>query len=429
VKVSATILFFVLINVLSFGAMFYGFPVSFVLFICGSVFLLMNVRRFFPAVGSKASFWFAAYVFTQVFSYINYIIIDYSRDVAVTYPGLLLNGVSYLLIPQLLFYFIGFNLANTPIQVRDQVQKRLAILFGAVYALGLCLHFIRPGFFNAFIARTFLSEIGTGYIDFYPRMTIYWNSMIVGVLGVAFFWITIYAREIKPGLKWTLGLIFLASILFSTQRGAWAALGVSTLIYLFLNFSLRKMLFLVGGVGVVSVLGTVLLNLFAEESSYGMVVDLLNRFDNIEEAFSERKYQFDNFIYIITHYPFGVGLGLLSHKAADLGLVLTTPDGNYYRIFGELGVFGVMAFVMLMISTLFRAFVWRMHVVFIVCIVYILQALGTNVFDLYAAGFLFWFLVGWVGGTAECKIQSKALGTNFISPGHLDSVGYRPVSE
>jgi hypothetical protein len=389
--------------VLSFISMFYGFPVSFVFSIIALTYLIVNLDSLLLALDSRASIWFTLYVFIQILSYMNYVVWDYSRDVAFTFPVIPLNGLSYILIPQILFYFLGFTLAKDSCSKHDQVQKIITIFFGCVYTMGLVLHFSRPDFFNAFLERMFLNEIGTGYVDFYPRMTIYWNSMIVGVLGVCFFWLSVYVKGIKMYWKWILGVVFISSVLFSTQRGAWLALGISTLLFIFMNFSFRRIALFLSGLMVVGIVAQSSPNFFLEDTSAGIFIDLLNRFDNLDVAFSERSYQFENFINVITNFPSGVGLGMLSHKAADLGLLLTTPDGNYYRIFGELGVLGAIAFSTLVISTMFKAFERRDQISLIICSIYAVQALGTNVFDLYAAGFLFWFIFGLVnGGYRSC---------------------------
>lgn len=396
--------------------MFYGFQVSFVFAIVALTYLIVNLDSLLLALDSRASIWFTLYVFIQILSYMNYVVWDYSRDIASTFPVIPLNGLSYILIPQVLFYFVGFNLAKASGSKRDQVQKIITIFFGCVYTMGLVLHFSRPDFFNAFLERVFLNEIVTGYVDFYPRMTIYWNSMIVGVLGVCFFWLSVYAMGIKMFWKCILGVVFIASVLFSTQRGAWIALGISTLFFMFMNFSFRRIALFLSGFVVVVIIARSSLNFFLEDTTAGMFIDLLNRFDNLDEAFSERRYQFDNFIHLITNFPSGVGLGMLSHKAADLGLLLATPDGNYYRIFGELGVMGAIAFSTLVISTMFKAFERRDQISLIICLIYVLQALGTNVFDLYAAGFLFWFVLGLVNG------GSRSFESRFVQSSNVPSV-------
>ena len=120
--------------------------------------------------------------------------------------------------------------------------------------------------------------------------------------------------------------------------------------------------------------------------------------NTLEGMFLERADQYESFAVVFKTYPFGLGLGLLSHKAANLGLLFSTPDGNYYRIFGELGIMGLVSFCALVFSTLFKAFKRRMHLALLVVSIYLLQAAGTNVFDLYAAGFLFWYFIGFVNG-------------------------------
>ena len=133
-------------------------------------------------------------------------------------------------------------------------------------------------------------------------------------------------------------------------------------------------------------------------------VDLFNRFNAIDNAFNERSYQFENFIYLISKFPFGVGLGLLSHKASDLNLLYTTPDGNYYRIFGETGFFGFVSFATLIISSVYKSYKRKLKLFFIIIIIYLLQSLGTNVLDLYAASFFFWYVIGQVNGSVRNHI-------------------------
>jgi hypothetical protein len=130
-----------------------------------------------------------------------------------------------------------------------------------------------------------------------------------------------------------------------------------------------------------------------------LFIDLINRFTAFDNAFSERSSQFENFLFLIKKYPFGVGLGLLTHKASDLNLLLTTPDGNYYRIFGELGVIGFLSFIFMLTSSIYISYRRNLRLFFIVLIVYALQSFGTNVFDLYAASFFFWYILGQVNGS------------------------------
>jgi hypothetical protein len=394
----AIIFFFLLINLLSFISMFYSFYVSFIFFIISIIYLFLNASNLVLSLCNDSARWFLFYLIAEVLSLLNILTLSYSRKIIFIHPELLLSGLSYILVPQILFFYLGYNLSTKPKSEQELIKKNLILIFGGAFFLGLFLHFNRPDFFTIFLERIFLSEVGTGYIGFYPRMTIYWNSMIVGVLGVCFFWITIFQTGLSIMYKWLFGSIFFLGALLSAQRGAWLAFGFSSLLFFFLRFSLKRFLVIISFSLSFTLLFMLLLSYFPEFDSFGSFVDIVNRFDSFGEAFSERRSQYDNFIYIIQNYPFGVGLGLLSHKAADIGLSLTTPDGNYYRIFGELGIFGAIAFIGLIVSSVTKALNGFKQIGLIVCAIFIVQAFGTNVFDLYAAGFLFWFFLGWLNG-------------------------------
>jgi O-antigen ligase len=133
-------------------------------------------------------------------------------------------------------------------------------------------------------------------------------------------------------------------------------------------------------------------------------IDLFNRLNAFDNAFNERSDQYVNFLYLIFNFPFGVGLGLLSHKASDLNLLYTTPDGNYYRIFGELGFLGFISFLILILSCLYKSYKQKLRLFLIIIMVYFLQAFGTNVFDLYVASFFFWYVIGQVNGFSKSRI-------------------------
>jgi hypothetical protein len=328
-------------------------------------------------------------------STVNYIFNDYSRASLLLHPDLAIQGIGYILVHQVFFYSLGHNIASSSRLERDVIFKKILVLFGSVYLFGIYLHFWRPEYFSIFLESRFLGEGGTEYGSFYPRMTIYWNSMIVGVLGLAFFWMTIYAKDIGWLIKLFLLCIFVSSIIFSAQRGPIMALIISYVFYFFLNLKTR-LIFITGITLMLSAGLLSLLYLFSAELI--STLDLFRRVTTLEGMFLERADQFENFVVVFKTYPLGRGLGMLSHKAANLGLLYSTPDGNYYRIFGDLGIMGVVSFCTLIFFTVYKAFKRKLHMELLVLSVYLLQAFGTNVFDLYAAGFLFWYFIGFVNG-------------------------------
>jgi len=365
-----TISFFVLINLLSLLSFWLDFQVGLLFSFVAFLFLFFNFKKFILVLFSNSSLFFLIYITIQILSVINYVLIDYSRNVIFLHPTLLIQGIVYIIAPQLLFYYLGYTDNFKKSYFTDKKISQITIVFLFVYIFGIYLHFVRPAYFVNFQEEVFLSDPNTGYLSFYPKLTIYWNSMIVGVLGVALFWANMFAQNRKLGLRIFISIVFLFAIIFSTQRGAWASLLITTL-FTFLFFTKVidsiKYFFII--------LITILLILFVLtkynlDLSNPVFIDLLNRFDAFENAFDERSNQYDNFLYIISKYPFGLGLGLLTHKASDLNLTLTTPDGNYYRIFGELGFIGFFSFLFLILKSLYFSFKKRFKLYFIILSVY-----------------------------------------------------------
>lgn len=397
-KLNSTLFFFILTNLLSFLSFWISYPVGLWYSVIALIYLIIRSSSFIGVLFSRKSRIFLFFVILEIVSFINYVILDYSRNIVYENPELLIQGISYLLIPQLLFYYLGFNQS---IENQDYWQKNFIVIlfiFALVFLYGIYLHFSRPDYFNLFLERIFLNDPETGYKTIYPKFTIYWNSMIVGVLGVAFFWLNILIKNHSLFYRFLFSMIFLTAVVFSTQRGAWLSFLISGLIVLFMTFkSWRPLKYLF----YLSLTGVILLfipKFLVIESNYEIFIDLLNRLDNIEHALADRSNQFDNFLFLISRYPFGIGLGLLSHKASNLGLSLTTPDGNYYRIFGEIGLLGFISFFILIVFSIYKAYKTRIIFLFVILVIFCLQAIGTNVFDLYASSFLFWYIIGFVNG-------------------------------
>ncbi len=397
-KLNPAIVFFILTNLLSFLSFWISYPVGLSFSAIAIIYLINKSNSFLTILFNQKSRIFLFLLILEIGSFINYIILDYSRNVVYENPELLIQGISYLLVPQLLFYYLGFNQS---LKNQDSWRKDFIVIlfiFAFIFLYGIYLHFWRPDYFNLFLERVFLNDPQTGYTTIYPKYTIFWNSMIVGVLGVALFWLNLLIKNHIFFYRFFFSMIFLTAIVFSTQRGAWISLSISGLIVLFMTFRIRKILKYLFYLSVIGVVFFLISRFLVIQNNYEIYIDLLNRFDNIENAFADRNNQFENFLFLISKYPFGIGLGLLSHKASDLGLSFTTPDGNYYRIIGEIGILGFISFFTLLIFSLYKAYKTRIIYLFVILIIYFLQAIGTNVFDLYAASFFFWYIIGFVNG-------------------------------
>ena len=406
-------LFFLTVNLLSLIGVWLNYQVSLVFSFLAFIYLLLNGTKVLGTLFSKNSFFFLLFLFFELISCSNYFLNSYSRSILIEFPVFLVQGISYIIIPQLLFYYLGFNNAKREDYKTNLFQ--ITNLFAIAYLFGIYLHFFRPDYFNAFIERVILSDPNTGYKIYYPKLTIYWNSMIVGVLGVAIFWFSVFTNRCNLFFKAIYSLVFIISILFSTQRGAWLSFIISCLVFFLLNFNIKKTFKYFRYILLFYFFIVTIFNFIRVEQFQDIFQDVYNKFELLDGALNERSYQYDNFVKIIMDYPLGVGLGLLTNKAADLGLLLTTPDGNYYRIFGELGILGIISFVLLLINSLYKSYKMIFKLFFVILIVYIIQAVGTNVFDIYAASFLFWYIIGFVNGVDNItEFNSKELIYNNL---------------
>jgi hypothetical protein len=399
INLKFTLFFFIITNVLSFISIWKSIPAGLIFSIISIIFLVLYSKSLILILLNKKSILFLMFLFIQLFSFFHFLINDYSREIIFSNPSLLVQGFSYILIPQVLFYFLGFSDIRKKSSDVGMNFKLISILFLVVFSYGIFLHFFRPSYFVNFQNRIFLSDPNTGYLDFYPKFTIYWNSMIVGVLSVSLFWTSMLVPHKRITIKILSGFIFFIAIIFSTQRGAWAALLISFLTFLIFFFNIRLFVKYLLSLIFLGLALLYIINFISMDFDTPLFIDLINRFTAFDNAFSERSSQFENFLFLIKKYPFGVGLGLLTHKASDLNLLLTTPDGNYYRIFGELGVIGFLSFIFMLTSSIYISYKRNLRLFFIVLIVYASQSFGTNVFDLYAASFFFWYILGQVNGS------------------------------
>jgi O-antigen ligase len=110
----------------------------------------------------------------------------------------------------------------------------------------------------------------------------------------------------------------------------------------------------------------------------------------------ERSGQWVAGVQLVNDHPFGVGLGLLSHKAAEIDGLLpyAVTDGNLFRLLAETGVPGIALFALLVGIGMARVLVARRLDVAAPLGLLLVGAMGSNVFDLYYIGFVFWLLLG-----------------------------------
>lgn len=124
---------------------------------------------------------------------------------------------------------------------------------------------------------------------------------------------------------------------------------------------------------------------------------------NFSEAMGDRSNQYVNALSRWKNLILGDGLGSVSDYALKYG-VLGVSDGEYVRIIVESGLVGLLIFVYIALSSLYKSVVLykRRPAECLIILFFIIAGIGSNAFSvMYLFTPIFWFAVG--------KIQSMSL--------------------
>jgi hypothetical protein len=138
--------------------------------------------------------------------------------------------------------------------------------------------------------------------------------------------------------------------------------------------------------------------------------NIIERSSMISEAFSERSgtwnYAFQDLTFI-----FGKGLGSTGHKAIGYTKTLIA-DGNYFKMIAEIGIFGVLVFFAIIITTLtnglkdLKSKYLELGIVLSMCLI----GIGSNIFVYQSIVPIFWYSVGRI--SYRSGNQDKVLSIN-----------------
>ena len=313
------------------------------------------------------------------------------------YPDTLLNTFSYLIIPSLFFYFSGNAIFSGDIR-ENKVVELIVLLNVFCIASGILFLIILPDFYVSYLLQGFENNL-----SLLPRMIGYLgNSMIMGIVCSSTIPLIFGLRRSIWLRSFLVGICLVGSFL-SMQRGSWAASGLVLLLLAGRYLWIRKIpgtikvrpyrlvvslliitaaLFYVRNINAINTGSTVLDTNFEQR-------DL-----TLMSVFTDRYSQWVKVEQILLDNPMGIGVGMLSHVTASKEFELAIPDGNYFRIIGELGPLGIAAFLGLLCAGMYRGLRRRQTTIVIALFAYTVQAVGTNVFDFYYSGYLFWLLLG-----------------------------------
>lgn len=319
-----------------------------------------------------------------IFSGFSYLITGFGN------VSLYFYGVSYNIMPMVM-YFVGSISAR---KGNSKIIKYLLISNFLIVGIGVILYYFEPDFYKVgYISKLVAAGVVTGT---YYRFPSYVSSLAVGNLTVASIPLLFMVREsLSRKVFFTfLGFFIFGSIL-TMQRSSFVMLIFVILVSITIQISKKKdfMKYLKILVGVSMVL-IFLLFIYQNVLTDTQQLIFERRVSNLSSAIGERSNQWESAIDIVSRYPLGTGIGSVGHKAAFAGVQGAVADGNYFRILAEVGIHGLIIFLVLNGLVMLRIGT-RNKFLFLALLVYLFQAIGTNVFDIYYISFIYWFILGY----------------------------------
>jgi len=295
------------------------------------------------------------------------------------------EAVHHLLVPICLF----FVMKGMTSEQRVSLVRWICLLNAWLIVVGSVLYFTRPAFFTDFL-RAYYSGTPTESGALYGRMTSYLGSTMVGMVSAVTILLIPVARfgSVSGGI---IVAIMVAGAGLAQQRGGFVGTMVALAYYLLsshANIAKKTVTIVVGGLLIVGS------TIWLQAHFAGLLSLVSHRFSGINEALGERMYSYRAAAAYFSDFPFGAGLGTTA-SAGGLNLRGEITDGNFARIFADLGLLGLFLFGLVIVLGIRRALLTRGNVgLAVLLVVYCVVAVGTNVFDIYYAGHLFWIVLG-----------------------------------
>lgn len=139
------------------------------------------------------------------------------------------------------------------------------------------------------------------------------------------------------------------------------------------------------------------------------LIPVIERIVNISVAISERSGNwYSNLIEIENSFLFGIGLGGGGHAAGESGF-LGVYDNSYLLILRENGIIGLFIFVGLVLFSFFKFIKRKVRgfynfVSLFVVLLFMAQAVGSNVWEFPVSGALFWLCLS----TMNCNYNTNS---------------------
>lgn len=340
----------------------------------------------------------AFYFVYNVFSFVFY---AFNNTPFSCYFGVL---ESYLY--PMLFVWLGYGYSND-----EQYNKWFLFSCLGCFLIGFYLYFTMPPYYVQFLydfqttGWTAKDNVSEGSILAFSRFSSFFGTAyVISYLCIPALIISLgyslYKNTVIP--KYWLYIIAVASFIaaqLSQMRIAMAYSVVVLLFFVFYSLKTNK------SSKLLMVYSAVILAFIA---SLG-VLGALDRFDiisenilgrlsemNVEKAIDQRTFQ-----YVVSSratwwsYITGLGMGSCGGQARAVGLAGVT-DGEYVKLFYEMGLFGTALFIMIVLTSITRGIKHlRMYYIELIVVVYFLVAgIGSNSLTMNIPCAMFWYCLG-----------------------------------
>ena len=230
---------------------------------------------------------------------------------------------------------------------------------------------------------------GTG-LDFFQSL---YGLTATGTFGVIGFLISSNLVLRSNGKKGKIVMIicFLATIL-TFRRGSMFSLFIAIFILHYIAF--LKFNFIKKRYFIIEILFIYIIYKYFLSDYTVLLENLVERSSEISQAVGERSFTWTYAFQDLT-FIFGKGLGSVGHKSIGFSKILIA-DGNYFKMIGEIGIFGTFIFFAILISTFWNGFkdlknkYLDLGIIFCICLI----AIGSNIFTFQSIAPIFWFAIG-----------------------------------
>ena len=271
--------------------------------------------------------------------------------------------------------------------------KRFTVAYVFTGIIGLFLMMQRSSMYVSFC-------LSRGYD--YRRLSSFIGSIPMGTLGavavIASLQMVITSQGKKGKVLYFLSLICSVA---SMQRSAWLVTLINLVIfhyYCFLKYRLIKYRYLIMEIILVIVVLIVfkdtILKVYLEWYDAHLYSESSNK---VQEMFSGRSGQWERGLNNSNLY-IGSGFGSRGHKAQAVGYPNYVADGSWVLILCESGILGLLLLVKPIIKGIIKG-IYNMRNLYLptaVLVIFSLQAIGSNVFELQITAPIFWISLGYI---------------------------------